>query len=177
MKLKLIFTLFWFGVVIAVKSAEEPPLNAHLEVFRPLLEKTWKGTFANSPPDKPVVDVQKWERTLNGQAVRVLHSINQGAYGGETMFIWDDQHKTIVYYYFTTENFMTTGTLQAENEKFITHENVKGDASGITEARATSELLPDGKFHVKAEYLKNGKWTPGHECTYQQAPEAQIVFK
>jgi hypothetical protein len=34
------------------------------------------------------------------------------------------------------------------------HEDVKGSANGVTEVRATSELLPDGKFHVKAEYLR-----------------------
>jgi hypothetical protein len=54
---------------------------------------------------------------------------------------------------------------------------VKGDANGVTEVRATSEILPDGKFHVKAEYLKNGEWTPGHEVTYQEAPGSKVVFK
>jgi hypothetical protein len=177
MKLKLIFILFQFGVVTAVCSAEEAPLNAHLQAFGPLLGKTFTGTFTNSTPEHPVIDVQKWERTLNGQAVRVLHSINQGAYGGETILIWDDQRKTIVYYYFTTGGFMTVGTFQVENGKFNSHEDVKGDADGVTEVRATSELLPNGKLHVRAEYLKNGQWTPGHECTYEVTPEAKIVFK
>ena len=156
MKLKLFSILFSFGVLNAVRSAEEPALNAHLLVFRPLLEKTWQGTFANSTPDKPIIDVQKWERTLNGQAVRVLHSINQGVYGGETVFIWDDQRKSVVYYYFTTEGFMTTGTLRVDSGKFITHEDVRGDANGVTEVRATCDLLPDGRFHVKAENFKGG---------------------
>jgi hypothetical protein len=177
MKLNLILAGLFSGVAIQLSSADEPPLNAHLQIFRPLLDKSWQGTFANSKPDKPIVDVQKWERTLNGQAIRVLHSINQGAYGGETMFFWDNKRNTVVYYYFTTDSFMTTGTLQAENGKFITHEDVKGDANGVTEVRATSELLPDGKFHVKAEYLKDGKWASGHECTYQEAPDAKVVFK
>jgi hypothetical protein len=177
MKLNFIFVLIQFGVVTAVCSAEEPSLNSHLQAFRPLLGKTWTGTFTNSTPAKPVIDVQKWERTLNGQAVRVLHSINQGAYGGETILVWDDQRKTIAYYYFTTGGFMTVGTFQVENGKFTSHEDVKGDADGVTEVRATSELLPNGKLHVRAEYLKNGQWTPGHECTYEETPEAKIVFK
>lgn len=177
MKLKLILAAFSLGVVTVVWSAEEPPLNAHLQPLRPLLGKTWRGTFTNSPPDKPIIDVQRWERTLNGQAVRVLHSINEGAYGGETMFVWDDQRKAIVSYYFTTDGFMTTGTLRIENGKFITHEDVKGNANGVTEVRATSELPPNGKFHVRAEYLKNGTWTPGHECTYEETTEAKVVFK
>jgi hypothetical protein len=103
--------------------------------------------------------------------------MNDGAYGGETLLIWDDPRKTVAFYYFTTQGFMTTGTLEVKDGKFITHEEVKGDANGVTEVRATSELIPDGKFHVRAEYLKNAKWTPGHECTYEEAPEAKVVFK
>ena len=148
-----------------------------MAALRPLLDKTWTGAFVGSKPEKPIVDVQKWERALNGHAVRVLHSINDGVYGGETIFVWDEQKKTIAYYYFATEGFMTSGTLEAKDGKFITHEDVKGDADGVTEVRATSEFLSDGKFHVKAEYLKNGNWGLGHEVTYQETPDAKVIFK
>jgi hypothetical protein len=177
MKSKLLLSLFYVGGSLAAIAAEELPLNAHLEPLRPLLEKTWKGTFKDSKPDKPTVDVQRWERALNGQAIRILHSINDGAYGGETLLIWDEPRKIISFYYFTTGGYMTSGTLEPTGEKFITHEDVKGDADGVTEVRSTSEILPDGKFHVKAEYLKNGEWTPGHEVTYQEAPGSKVVFK
>ena len=177
MKSKLLLSLFYVGPSLAAIAAEELPLNAHLEPLRPLLQKTWKGTFKDSKPDKPTVDVQRWERALNGQAIRILHSINDGAYGGETLLIWDESRKIISFYYFTTGGFMTTGTLEPKGEKFITHEDVKGDANGVTGVRSTSEILPDGKFHVKAEYLKNGEWTPGHEVTYQEAPGSKVVFK
>jgi hypothetical protein len=161
----------------AVAGAENPSLNPHLAPLEPLLGKTWKGTFKGSKPDKPIVDVQHWERALNGQAVRQVHSINNGAYGGETMFIWDDKKQTIAYYYFTTEGFMTTGTLQSREGHIVTSEQVSGDADGVTEVRGTSEIQPDGKFHVKAEYLKNGQWVAGHEVTYEQDPSSEVVFK
>jgi hypothetical protein len=177
MKSKLFLSLFYLGGSLGVIAAEQLPLNAHLEPLRPLLEKTRKGTFKDSKPGKPTVDVQKWERALNGQAIRILHSINDGIYGGETLLIWDEQRKIISYYYFTTDGYMTTGTLEPRDGKFITHEDVKGDANGVTEVRSTSEILPDGKFHVKAEYLKNGAWTPGHEVTYEEAPGSKVVFK
>jgi len=177
MKSKLLLSLFCLSVSLAAVAAEQVPLNAHLEPLRPLLEKTWKGTFKDSKPDKPTVDVQRWERALSGQAIRILHSINDGAYGGETLLIWDEPRNVISFYYFTTGGYMTTGTLEPRGGKFITHEDVKGDANGVTEVRATSEILPDGKFHVKAEYLKNGEWTPGHEATYEEAPGSKVVFK
>lgn len=175
--LSYLVILVWLGAAFAGRAADKASLNPRLEPLRPLLEKTWKGTFKNSKPEQPTVDVQRWERVLNGQAVRLLHSINDGVYGGETMFFWDEKKQKIVYYYFTTAGFMTTGTLETKEGKFITHEDVKGEASGVTEVRATSELLPNGQFHVKAEYLKNGEWSLGHEVDYEDSPAAKVVFK
>ena len=155
----------------------QPPLDSHLEPLRPLLGKTWKGVFNGSKPEKPTVDVARWERALNGQAVRLLHSINQGAYGGETLFLWNEKSKAVEYFYFTTAGFMTTGTMEVKNGKIETRETVKGEAGGVTEVRGTSEILAGGKFHVKAEYLKNGEWSLGHEVTYEEDPTSQVVFK
>jgi len=177
MKSKLLLSLFYLGSSLAGIAAEQLPLNPHLEPLRPLLEKTWKGTYKDSKLDKPTVDVERWERALNGQAIRLLHSINDGAYGGETLLIWDEQRKMISFYYFTTDGFMTTGTLEPRDGKFITHEDVKGNANGVTEVRSTSQILPGGKFHVKSEYLKNGEWTPGHEATYEETSASKVVFK
>ncbi len=161
-----------------VSAADVPPaLHPELEVLRPYVGRTWRGDFKNSTPEKPMVDIAKWERALNGQAIRVLHSINQGVYGGETLMTWDATKKTIVYHYFTTAGFMTTGTLRREGGKVISHEFVKGEAGGVAEVRATNELLPDGTMTAKSEYLKNGKWEPGHEIVYREDPKAEVVFK
>ena len=162
---------------VARLPASEPPLDSHFEIFRPFLEKTWKGQFKNSTPDKPVVDVARWERALNGRAIRVLHSVNDGIYGGETIFTWDAAKQCLVYHYFTTDGDRTTGTLISKDGKFVTSEVVTGDADGVTEVRATTDFLPDGGYHVKAEYLKKGEWTPGHELTYKEDASAKVVFK
>jgi hypothetical protein len=167
---------YWFAASSAA-GAEGASLNPHLQPLRALLGKTWKGVFEGSKPDKPTVDISRWERALNGQAVRVLHSINQGAYGGETMFVWNEKKQAIEYFYFTTAGFMTTGTLELKDGKFVTHESIQGDAGGITEVRSTSEIQADGKFHVKAEHLKDGQWTLGHEVFYQEDPASQVIFK
>jgi hypothetical protein len=166
-----------WAATLSLASAEGTSLNPHLQGLQPLLGKTWKGVFEGSKSEKPTVDVTRWERALNGQAVRALHSINQGAYGGETLFIWNEKKSVVEYYYFTTAGFMTTGTMKIKDGKITTHEDVQGNAGGVTEVRATSEVRPDGKFHVKAEYLKDGQWTLGHEVTYQEDPDSQVVFK
>ena len=61
-----------------------------------------------------MVDLALWERALNGKAVRVLHSINEGMYGGETLITWDAEKKTIVYHYFSTAGVQTRGTMKVE---------------------------------------------------------------
>ena len=116
-------------------------------------------------------------KTLNGKAVRVLHSINDGVYGGESIIVWDEKKKSLVYYYFTTAGFYTTGTMTLSDGKYASHEVVAGSAEGITEVRAMGELRADGTMHSKSEYLKEGKWVPGHEVTYKEDAKAEVVFK
>jgi hypothetical protein len=164
------------GVMPADSGAEEA-LAAPLAPFAPFIGKTYRGTFVNSTPEKPMIDVQRWERILNGQAIRILHSINDGEYGGETIMIWDPEKKSVIYYYFTTAGFYTTGTASFQDGRLISHEKVTGEGSGITEVRATGEILPDGRLHSKAEYLKNGEWTEGHELFYGVDPTAEVRFK
>jgi len=179
MKTALLARLLVAALAMALEcfGADQPSLDTHLEPLRPLLEKTWKGSFKNSTPDKPIVDVARWERALNGRAVRILHSVNEGVYGGESLVLWDEKRQQVSYYYFTTAGFTTTGTLRYENGKIITHEVVTGSTEGITEVRSTNEIGPEGSFHVKSEYKKNGQWVPGHEVTYREDPVAKVIFR
>jgi hypothetical protein len=173
----LAIAAFCLSATAGVFAADEPALDQRLEPLRPLLGKTWKGGFRNTRPDNPVTDVARWERALNGKAVRVLHSVNDGAYGGETIFMWDEKKQAVGYHYFTTAGFMTNGGVTFEDGKIKTHEVVSGSAGGVTEVRGTSELAPDGSFHVKTEYMKDGKWEPGRETTYREDANAEVVFK
>ncbi len=159
-------------------SAEVPAgLIEPLKVFEPMCGKTFRGEFANSTPEKPQWDVSTWERAMNGQAVRVLHSVNDGEYGGESILMWDPSVEKIRFWYFTTAGFYTTGTMDVDGKKWVSVEKVTGNANNITEVRSTSEFGRDGKFVTKAEYLQEGKWVPGHQITYQESPQSQVVFK
>lgn len=164
-------------VHVTALAAETASLDEHLEPFRPFLGKTWRGEFKNSKPDKPTIDVARWERALNGKAVRVLHSINHGSYGGESIIRWDKESKQIVYHYYTTAGFMTSGTMTVAEGKLIGLEKVSGDANGVTELRSTTELRPDGTMLTKAEYLKNGQPAGGRETLYKEDPKAEVKFK
>jgi hypothetical protein len=161
---------------LCVPSAPAAEPIPQLEPLKPLVGKTWRSVFPNSTAEKPVVDVSRFELALNGRAVRNLHSINDGEYGGETLIVWDKEKQALVYYYFTTAGFYTTGTFSVEDGALVSHEVVKGEAGGITEVRATSRVLPDGRLHVKSEYLKEGSWTPGRDTYYEEAPGAEVRF-
>lgn len=152
-------------------------LDVHLEPLRAFVGKTWKGPFANSTPEKPVIDVQRWERALNGTTIRILHSINDGAYGGETLMFWDESKQAIVYFYFTTAGYYTTGTITPRPDGYTAQESVTGSAEGVTEVRSIGVLGADGTLVTRAEYLKNGAWVPGHEVTYREDAAAQVTFK
>lgn len=158
-------------------EAAEEALSEHLAPLAPFLGKTWRGELGKSTPEKPVVDVSRWERALNGQAVRVLHSINDGEYGGESLIVWDQGKQSLVFYYFTTAGFYTQGTARIEGGRFVSREVVAGAAEGVTEVEGLMEILPDGRLHNKARYLKDGKWEDGHEAFYWEDPAARVVFR
>lgn len=156
-------------------TADELPLDPHLESLRPWLGKVWKGELKGG--EKSMIDVSRWERALNGKAVRILHSVNDGIYGGESIVMWDEVKKTIVYHYFTTAGFTTHGTMTFKDGVLHTREMVSGQANDVTEVRGQTRRQPDGGFKIKTEYLKNGKWVPGRESVYREDPTAEVRFK
>lgn len=161
----------------AFMSSAPESLDPQLEIFRPFLGKTWKGTFANSTQEKPMIDVAHYERAMNGKAVRVMHSVNNGDYGGETLIYWNAEAKKIGYFYLTTAGFRTEGFLTPEKDGFSALEEVKGNANGITQVRSTSKMTSSGRYKVVAEYLQDGKWVPGRETDYIEDSKAKVIFK
>jgi hypothetical protein len=171
-------TLPLTAALLALASgAAAVEMNKHLAPLAPLVGKTWRGTVSPPGAAKPAVDVSRFELALNGQAVRNRHSIDDGAYGGETFIVWEEARQALVYYYFTTAGFYTTGTISVEDGAIVSHEIVKGAAGGIAEVKATSRVLPDGRLHVKSRYLKDGQWQDGRETYYVEDPQAVVRFK
>lgn len=170
-------TVLLLLLALAPLAAAEPWLQPQLEVFRPLIGKTFRGELAGSTPEAPRVDVSRWERALNGRAVRNLHSVNDGEYGGESILFWDAQQETIRYSYFTTAGFHTEGRMTASEGGYTAHESVSGEEGGITEVKSRATLGPDGTLVTESQYLKNGEWVPGHRASYREAPTAEVIFR
>jgi hypothetical protein len=171
-----ITTLLTFCFIASATAGPTNDLTKALEPLRPFL-KTWKGHFKNSTPEKPNFDVQKWERALNGRGIRVLHSVNNGSYGGETIIFPNPKNAALEFYYFTTAGFSTRGTIEIEGTKVITLEEVSRNDDGITKVKATTELLADGNLRVVTQQFKNGAWQEGRDMTYQESPSAEVLFR
>jgi len=158
-------------------GADEQEYSEHLAPLLPLTGKTWRGVGSGADPEQTMVDVSRWELALQGTAIRVLHSVNDGEYGGETIIVWDDSKKSLVFFYFTTAGFFTQGTMTVEENRFVSHERVTGDANGITEVKAITELLPDGRLSSSSQYLQHGQWVDGHSFVYEEDPSARVALE
>lgn len=171
----------WLSATILLagplSAAQQLSLSAELEPLRPYIGKTWRGQL--SQPGQPeMVDISRWERALNGTAIKISHSVNQGEYGGETILFYDKKQQSLAYYYFTTAGFYTHGTMSIDpkTQVLTAEETVENNANGITKVRSTSRLSAT-TLTTSSEYLQQGKWVAGHSAVYQQAPDAQVVFK
>ncbi|PLX32247.1 MAG: hypothetical protein C0600_03175 [Ignavibacteria bacterium] len=173
-QLSVVLVLLVFAGSLPLSAQE---LDEHLAMFTPLVGKTWKGRLSAEGAEKESWDVSRWERALNGKAVRIMHSVNDGEYGGETLIVWNREEERVEFYYFTTAGFFTQGTITGEFGNFTAHEYVTGNANGITEVRSSSTVLEDGSLKGSSEYLKDDEWVPGHEIIYKEAPDAEVTFK
>jgi hypothetical protein len=163
-------TLFALAAPLAAQTS--PGANPHLAWFLPLAGRTWKGTLPNG-----AVDVHRFELILNGQVLRTVHSVNDGAYGGEALVYWDEEKQTLASHYVTTAGFFTTATIRIESGAMLSHEIVHGGgAGGVAEVKGETRLLPDGRLLVKTWQLRGGQWSPGGDRTYVEDPKAEVRF-
>ena len=157
-----------------VPAAGGTALVPELELLRPFVGKTWKGLLN---AEKKQYDVSRWEVVLRGRAVRLLHSVGDGVYGGESLIHWDPVAKEVVYDYVTTAAFTTRGTMASSGPgKVEVREVVRGEAGGVTEVRATTEILPDGRMKVSTRMLRNGEWKENPPRIYEEDPAAKVVL-
>ena len=77
-------------------------LSKHLLGFENFIDKKFKGEFYNSTKENPLIDVIYFERILNGNAISISHSINNGAYGGKSIIVWNSKILKLESYYFST---------------------------------------------------------------------------
>ena len=180
-KVLFLCLLAMLSLPYCVKAQDTKPqgqLTKELAMFQPYLG-TWYAVFEEKDGKPVVSDVSKWQRILNGKALKTIHSINDGAYGGESIIFWDKKQSKLVFYYFTTADFMTQGEIEIlSKNSFVAYENVDGQSEmsrGITKVRSTSTLDKD-QLTVATAYLKNGEWTKPQTRVYKRSNK-QVIFQ
>jgi len=152
-------------------------LSKPLKPFQPFIGKTFKGELTTSTSLKPMIDILRWERALNGNAIRVIHSVNDGEYGGETLIMWDPEFDSLASWYFTTGGYYTRSKINIESDRLIFIEDVSGNNNGITKVKTMVRILPGGKLQNRSKFLMNDIWVEGYETFYKKDPNADIIFK
>ena len=174
--MKKIIIILILGLLIG-ENHEMNNLSEHLKPFGPYINKTFKGEFANSTKEKPVFDISQWERILNGMAIKITHSVNDGEYGGVSIITWDAKKNSLVSSYFTTAGFTTNALMHFEDGQLISLEDVTGNENGITKVKAIIEFLENGDMQNSSKYFMNDEWVDGHTIYYKETPNAKVVFK
>ena len=174
--MKIIILISIYGLLIS-QNNDMNNLSKPLKAFDSYISKTYKGEFVGSTSEKPVFDVQYWERILNGNGIKITHSVNDGEYGGESIIMWDLKSESLQSWYFTTAGFYTEATVTFEDIKVVSIGKVTGNLNGFTKVKSIVQLLPNGEMHTKAQYFQEGKWIDVHEIYYKEDPDAKVLFK
>ena len=153
-----------------------PKMSEHLASLSPFVGKTYKGELLHSTEDNPVYDIARWERALNGNAIRILHSVNNGEYGGETIIMWNPDKESLMSWYFTTGGILTNALVNVKGTKITSIEDVTGNNNGITKVKSIIELKQNGGFENRFKYLMNNIWVDGHQILYKEDPTASVLF-
>ena len=169
------FTLILVGLAVLTLGGAraETPVSDPMSAFDHLVGKTFVGDLG---PDAGT-DVQRWEKILGGKAVRITHSLNKGAYGGETLIYASKATGGFEFVYVTTGGFRTEGTIEMdETGNWTATEQVNGHET-IQAVRSSGTLREDGTLVTSSTYLnKDGTQTPGHSFVYREDPDAKLEW-
>ena len=163
-------------IFISAQTKSKTFLSEHLNGLKPFIGNTYKGNFINSTKENPMIDIISFERALNGNAVKVTHSVNNGEYGGETMVMWNSEKEGIQSWYFTSAGSLTIQNVQIKKDTFICIEDVAGNKNGITKVKTIIEVLHGNQIQKRTKYLMNNLWKDGSEIIYNKVNDLKPVF-
>ena len=163
-------------IFISGQTKSKTFLSEHLNGMKPFIGNTYKGNFINSTKENPMIDIISFERALNGNAVKVTHSVNNGEYGGETMVMWNPENGELQSWYFTSAGSLIIQNVQIKKDTFISIENVERNQNGITKVKTIIEVLHGNQIKKRTKYLMNNLWKDGSETIYKKVHDHKPVF-
>ncbi len=157
---------------VAAQVADLPPPGAGMTAYAPfqhLVGRSWRGTGTK---DASVQDVQRWDWAVGGHAVRVVHSVNDGAYAGETLIFRDRDSGAYIFHYFTSGGFHSTGTMRPTGPgAFEVEETIHG-LDGFPPMRSTLVMGEDGVNRSRSFKKEGDAWVEQGGFDYREDPAA-----
>ncbi|ESQ78008.1 hypothetical protein [Asticcacaulis sp. YBE204] len=172
----LLITLLAVAPLAAVAQTAPPAVVSGPQAYAPfevMVGKTWRG---KSVKTAGVEDIQRWEWAIGGHAIRITHSVNGGAYAGETLIFREKATGDYIYHYFTTGGFHTTGTIKIVGPgSFEYTETVHGTAQPMT-LKTSGIIGADGVYRTRTQSEKDGQWVEFGGFDYREDPAAVVVM-
>jgi len=164
------------SLAVVLATPATAALDPRLAPLAPYVGRTFTGQMSPPGAEPAAFDVQQWEEIMGGKAVRITHSINGGDYGGESLLFWDVSRQIIAYWYVTTADFYTHGTMAAAGDSLVTHELVVGNAGDITEVKGVWRRTAEG-LTVTSRMMAGGQWQAERSTEYKETPGAVPSFR
>ncbi len=178
MKLKTfkinIFTIYF---VIIFQDIHGNDLSKHLSGFEIFVGKKFQGEFYNSTKENPLMDIIYFERILNGEAIRISHSVNNGEYGGEYIITWNSDKGKIESYHFSTGGEIRVSNIDIINNEISIKEDFSQNENGIQKVKKIFRLGAEGYLENNIKYMINNMWVKSHEMIYSRNDSAKIIFR
>ena len=152
-------------------------LSSQLNGSERFIGKKFSGEFYNSTKDKPLKDIIYFERILNGKAISISHSVNDGEYGGKYIIMWNAEKNMVESYFFSTggEIILSEATISANNIIIVVDFSKYGNR--IKKVKKIYKLNKDGTLENKIKYFINNVWVNSHSMKYVQSDLARVNFK
>ena len=174
--MKKLLILLLVTCYTAIPASAEMKVHPALEILSPYVGKTWEHT-TGSPGEKGYFhDISTWEWIMGGHGILTNHSVNKGAYGGTSIFHYDEKAKSLICYYATTGGFYTTCTIKMGEDGIEVWEDVKGSDKGPSAVKSTI-TLEDGKMIIRSSYKTGDTWVDGGERIYTENADAVVSFQ
>lgn len=158
----------------AIERADAGTAYPPMAPFAPFAGKTFRGEWTGDE-GKQYVDIAKWELILNGRALQSTHRLQDGDYGGRTIFFYDEGAKNYVFHYFTTAGFHTLGTSEFTDGGLVTEEKVEGHGE-VALVRSKVKFGAD-EILIDVVYVgRDGSQSPGGRRVYRPVADPGPLF-
>lgn len=146
-------------------SAGAAGLDKPLEIFEPLLEKTWVGGYVEGR-GKDLEFTDTWEASLGGKEVTCRREVPQVPFTSETHFYWDREQGKVAFLRLNTKGDIGVGTVTREENLIVLRGRSLRPGHSV-EFKTTLEILPDGRLRDFFYSLQNGTWVRGHHQEFK----------